>query len=129
MFFSLFCSFECSSSIKIFLLFQKMSVSFSDVRVAHDGEEALLACAEFAPHVILLDLGMPGMDGYEACRRIRNTPQGRIARIIAVTGWGQEEDRRKAAMAGFDVHLVKPVDPDTLMQLLQDAPRSATLDA
>jgi CheY-like chemotaxis protein len=92
-----------------------------DVRVAHDGEEAIRASDAFAPHTILLDLGMPGMDGYEACRRIRNTARGKNVRLIAITGWGQEEDRRKAASAGFDMHLVKPVDPDTLIALLHDS--------
>ena len=92
-----------------------------DVRVAHDGVEAIGVNDEFAPHAILLDLGMPGMDGYEACRRIRNAARGQNVRVIAITGWGQEEDRRKAAMAGFDLHLVKPVNPDTLLQVLHDS--------
>jgi len=91
------------------------------VRVAHDGEEAIRLCDEFRPHTILLDLGMPGVDGYEACRRIRSTPAGKNMRVIAVTGWGQEEDRRKAVLAGFDMHLVKPVNPDALAELLHDA--------
>jgi signal transduction histidine kinase/ActR/RegA family two-component response regulator len=92
-----------------------------DVFVAHDGEEAVRVADEFRPKTILLDLGMPGVDGYEACRRIRSTAAGKNMRVIAVTGWGQEEDRRKAILAGFDLHLVKPVNPDTLTQLLDDA--------
>ena len=96
-----------------------------DVRVAHDGESAIELAEQFRPQTIFLDLGMPGMDGYEACSRIRNAVWGKNIRLIAITGWGQEEDRRKSAMAGFDLHLVKPVDPGTLEQLLQDSRRAA----
>ena len=95
-----------------------------DVRVAHDGERAVQLASEFRPQTIFLDLGMPGMDGYEACRRIRAADWGRTMRLIAITGWGQDEDRRKSALAGFDIHLVKPVDPETLAELLAD-PRKA----
>jgi CheY-like chemotaxis protein/two-component sensor histidine kinase len=91
-----------------------------DVRVAHDGERALQLAEEFHPQTMLLDLGMPGMDGYEVCRRIRKAAWSRHMRLIAITGWGQDEDRRKSAVAGFDAHLVKPVDPETLAQLLRD---------
>ena len=69
---------------------------------------------------MLLDLGMPGMDGYEACRRIRKAAWSSNMRLIAITGWGQDEDRRKSADAGFDVHLVKPVNPEALARLLRD---------
>ncbi len=91
-----------------------------DVRVAHDGEKALQLAEEFHPQTMLLDLGMPGMDGYEACRRIRKAAWSRNMRLIAITGWGQDEDRRKSADAGFDVHLVKPVNPEALAHLLRD---------
>jgi CheY-like chemotaxis protein len=67
--------------------------------------------------MVLLDLGMPKMNGYEACRRIRDHAWGAHMTLIAVTGWGQEDDRRKSTAAGFDGHLVKPVDPETLEEL------------
>jgi len=82
----------------------------ADVRVVHDGESALDAFENFRPRVTLLDLGMPGMDGYEVARRIRARPDSEGAALIALTGWGQERDRRRTAEAGFDCHLIKPVD-------------------
>jgi signal transduction histidine kinase len=89
-----------------------------DVRMAYDGESALRLAEAHRPHTILLDLGMPGIDGYEVCRRIRLFPWGREIRIVAVTGYGQEGHRRKSSMAGFDQHLVKPVSAETLVELL-----------
>jgi PAS domain S-box-containing protein len=77
--------------------------------VAHDGEEALAMAAATPPDVVLMDLGMPRVDGYEACRRLRAAPGGHALRIVAVSGWGQVSDRRRSAEAGFDAHLVKPV--------------------
>ena len=68
---------------------------------------------------------MPGIDGYEVCRRIREVAWGKDVCLIAITGWGQDDDRRKSAMAGFDLHLVKPVNPETLAQLLRDSRRAA----
>lgn len=88
------------------------------VRQAHDGEEAVLAAAEFQPQVILLDIGLPKLNGYEVCRKIREQSGGKSIVIIAVTGWGQEDDRRKSNEAGFDRHLVKPVNPQALMKIL-----------
>jgi PAS domain S-box-containing protein len=88
------------------------------VRKAYDGEEALHVAAEFRPDIVLLDLGMPLVDGYEACRRIRGAPWGRDIFVIALTGWGQETDRRRTAEAGFDVHMVKPVQPANLLSLM-----------
>ena len=76
------------------------------------------AAERFRPDLLLLDIGMPCLDGYSACQRIREQPWGKAMRIIALTGWGQEEDRRQADAAGFDGHLVKPVAPATLQQLL-----------
>jgi PAS domain S-box-containing protein len=91
-----------------------------DVRVAHDGESALAALREHAPAAVLLDIGMLGMDGYEVARRICADAQGgRRPVLIAVTGWGQESDRRRAREAGFDHHLVKPVRLDQLQEILQ----------
>ena len=110
---------DAASSLAMFL--QLMG---HDVRVAHDGEKAIEIAEEYRPQTVFLDLGMPGTDGYEVCRRIRNASWGRNVRLIAITGWGQEEDRRKSAAAGFDVHLVKPVDPEALEDLLRD-PRKA----
>ncbi len=76
------------------------------------------AAAGFRPDVVLLDIGMPRLNGYEAARRIREQPWGEAVVLVALTGWGQEEDRRRSAEAGFDPHLVKPVDPAALEALL-----------
>jgi PAS domain S-box-containing protein len=89
-----------------------------DVQVAYDGPAALAAAPAFRPDAVLLDLGMPGMDGYEVCRRLRRMPELAEARVVAVTGWGQDADRRRSAEAGFDQHLVKPADPDVVRRLL-----------
>jgi PAS domain S-box-containing protein len=99
-------------------LVQLLRVEGHDVRIARSGSEAVLAATSDPPEVILLDLGMPGMDGYEAARWIRANPAARNTTIIAVTGWGQEEDRRRTREAGFNHHLVKPVDLDQLRELL-----------
>ena len=88
------------------------------LRVAFSGAEALRIAPDFDPHIVLLDIGMPGLDGYEVARRLRATAKGSALRIIAVTGWGQEADREKSRAAGFDVHLVKPVDPKELVRAL-----------
>jgi CheY-like chemotaxis protein len=90
-----------------------------EVRTAFDGAEALDVAGEFYPDVVLLDLGMPRMDGYEACRRLRAQPWGAGISVVAVTGWGREDDRRKTQSAGFDQHLVKPVAPDVIAQTLR----------
>jgi len=80
----------------------------------YDGQQALSMALAFRPDVVLLDIGMPGLDGYEVARRLREIKRGKPLRIIAVTGWGQEADRARSREAGFDVHLVKPVDPTVL---------------
>lgn len=85
-----------------------------DVATANDGAEAVEKAAVFAPEVVFLDLGMPGVDGIEAARRIRALPHGRQALLVALTGWGQAGDRERTEAAGFDHHLVKPVDPAIL---------------
>jgi two-component system, sensor histidine kinase len=87
-------------------------------RVAHDGEAALREADAFAPQVVLLDIGMPGMDGYEVARRLRRRPATRDAMLVAVTGWGQPQDRRRSREAGFDHHFAKPVDIGALTALL-----------
>jgi CheY-like chemotaxis protein len=93
------------------------------VKVTYDGTSALCEAEAFAPEIVLLDIGMPDIAGYEVCRRIRGLRSGGAMTVVAVTGWGQEEDRRRSAMAGFDQHLVKPVSPDALVQLVRDAPK------
>ena len=84
----------------------------------HDGEAAVLAAADFDPDVVLLDIGMPKLNGYQACRQIRDQPRGSTRILVACTGWGQADDRRKSHEAGFDQHLVKPIDPAALADLL-----------
>lgn len=86
--------------------------------LAYDGAEALEAVETHRPEVVLLDIGLPGMDGHEVCRRVREQPWGKDIVIIALTGWGQADDRRKSQEAGFNGHLVKPVDYDKLLELL-----------
>ena len=90
-----------------------------EIRTAADGIAAIEAAESFRPEVILLDIGLPRLSGYEACRRIRAQPWGRDMAVIALTGWGQEADKARALEAGFTLHLVKPVDPQELEQLLQ----------
>ena len=82
-----------------------------EVRVAHNGAEALAAAAAFNPDFAFLDIGMPKVHGYEVARRLRDMPATSECVLIAVTGWGQEDDRQRAREAGFDRHIVKPVDP------------------
>lgn len=91
----------------------------NDTCTAYDGEEAVAAAATFRPDVILLDIGLPKLNGYEACRRIRDEAGDRKILIVAQTGWGQEEDRQRARDAGFDHHIVKPVDFNKLEELLK----------
>ena len=90
----------------------------SEVRTANDGMEAVEVATAFRPDVILLDIGMPRLNGYEACRRIREQPWGEKIVLVALTGWGQDEDKRRSQEAGFTHHIVKPVDPDVLKKLL-----------
>lgn len=95
-----------------------LRVMGNEVITASDGLAAVEMAERFAPAVILLDIGMPVLNGLEACRRIRQQPGGKHATIVALTGWGQDEDRRLTTEAGFDHHLVKPVDPGVLARLL-----------
>jgi PAS domain S-box-containing protein len=95
-----------------------------EVHVAHTGPDALRAAATHRPHAAVLDIGMPGMDGYKVAQRIRGEAWGSHMTLIALTGWGQENDRRRAQHAGFDHHLTKPVDPTRLDQLLAMSDRS-----
>ncbi len=89
-----------------------------DTRTAFDGLDAVKAAAEVRPDVVLLDIGLPRLNGYDACRRLREQPGGEGMILIAVTGWGQEEDKLRAKEAGFNFHLIKPVDPAALEKLL-----------
>ena len=89
-----------------------------EVTVAHDGQEALAAFEKEPPDVALLDIGMPGLNGYEIARMIRRSPLGRSVMLIAVTGWGQENDKAQALRAGFNHHFTKPVEPDAIAALL-----------
>ena len=95
-----------------------LTLEGNETRTAHDGLEALDVAAAFRPDVILLDIGMPKLNGYEVCRSIRQQAWGKNMVVIALTGWGQEGDRRKSHAAGFDFHLIKPVDLDVLNKLL-----------
>ena len=90
----------------------------NDIHTAYDGQEGVDAAVELRPDVIVLDIGLPKLNGYEACRRIREQPWGKDVVMIAATGWGQRNDRLRANAAGFDHHLVKPVDPQALIDLL-----------
>jgi PAS domain S-box-containing protein len=90
-----------------------------ETRTAYDGLEAIQSAAAFQPNVILLDVGLPKMNGYEAARHIREQPWGGNVTLVALTGWGQEEDKRRAQEAGFDHHLTKPVKPADLQELLE----------
>jgi signal transduction histidine kinase/DNA-binding response OmpR family regulator len=88
-----------------------------EIRLAHDGPTALSVAESFHPEVVMLDIGLPGLDGYEVARRLRQRPGGGALLLIALTGYGQEDDQRRSREAGFDHHLVKPVDPHVLAQV------------
>jgi PAS domain S-box-containing protein len=96
-----------------------LAIEGHEVRVAFDGESALATLAEFHPDVALLDIGMPKMNGYELAARIRKQPWGEGIQLVAVTGWGQADDRQRALDAGFDAHFVKPVDITELQDFLK----------
>lgn len=93
----------------------------SDVQVVHDGARALATMESYRPDVVLLDIGMPGMDGFEVARQVRQRPEFNNVMLIALTGWGQAEDRNRTQAAGFDYHLVKPADITALQSLLISA--------
>lgn len=94
-----------------------------ETRTAFDGPGALAEALAFRPRVVLLDIGLPGMDGYEVARRMRELPGLRDVLLIAITGYGRDDDRARSKEAGFDHHLVKPVDPETLGRLLSGLSR------
>jgi CheY-like chemotaxis protein len=91
-----------------------------DVMVVATGEDALRAAKEFQPQVGMLDIGMPGMSGYALAEELRRHPDHSTMYLVAVTGWGLDDDRRKAIAAGFDAHVTKPADPDELNALLAE---------
>jgi two-component system, chemotaxis family, CheB/CheR fusion protein len=101
-----------------------LKLSGHDVRTEFDGASAVSAAASYSPDIILLDIGLPHLNGYEAAQRIRAAEaaapgeDGRRMLIVALTGWGQEDDRRRSRDAGIDAHLVKPVDPRELTRLI-----------
>jgi CheY-like chemotaxis protein/two-component sensor histidine kinase len=95
-----------------------LTLTGNEVLTASDGLQAVDVAAAFRPDVILLDIGMPKLNGYESCRRIRQQPWGEQPVIIAITGWGQDDDKRRSQEAGFNYHIVKPIDPDALEKLL-----------
>jgi PAS domain S-box-containing protein len=107
------------SAFMLTMLFKALKC---DAQAANSGEEALRKGKEDAPEVVIMDIGMPGMNGYQTCRRMRETSWGSKALIIALSGWGQDEDKRRSHEAGFDAHLVKPVDRETLLGILDQGP-------
>jgi CheY-like chemotaxis protein len=98
------------------------------VRHVGDGEAAVQVCGEFDPQLVLLDIGMPKVNGYDACRRIR-AASGKRRVIVAVTGWGQPQDHRRSQEAGFDRHLVKPIDIDALTEVIDSVDPAALAQA
>jgi CheY-like chemotaxis protein len=96
-----------------------LEISGHHVQTAYTGNEALELAESFAPHVVLLDIGLPDLSGYDLAQQARESPWGRELTLVAVTGWGQEEDRRRALAAGFDHHLVKPIAAEALEELLR----------
>jgi two-component system CheB/CheR fusion protein len=89
-----------------------------EVAYAYDGPSALETAEQWHPEAVFLDIGLPGMDGYEVAERLRGLPEAKHAVLIAITGYGQEDDRRRSRRAGIDHHLVKPVAPDALRSLI-----------
>jgi len=103
-------------------LAQLLELGGHEIHKAADGVQALEAATRVRPDLVLLDIGMPGMDGYEVARRIRSQPWGREATLVALTGWGQETDRKRSREAGFDSHCIKPLDLQHLFTLLDSLP-------
>src|SRR6478735_209973 len=104
-----------------------LSIMGHDTRTAHDGESAVATAESFLPQVVLLDIGLPKLNGYEVAQRIREQSWGTRMFLIAVTGWGQEEDRQRSSEVGLNVHMVKPVEPAALEKLLAELQQGPTL--
>jgi DNA-binding response OmpR family regulator len=100
-----------------------LSIMGHETRTAHDGESAVETAETFLPEVILLDIGLPKLNGYEVAQRIREQAWGASMFLIAVTGWGQDEDRQRSSEVGLNVHMVKPVEPAALERLLAELRR------
>ena len=103
-----------------------LTESGHDVRTAHDGPTALEAALDYRPDVVLLDIGLPGLDGFEVAKRIRQQPTLQNVVLVAMTGYGQESDRQRSQEAGFDHHLVKPADFEKVQQILATVSKKAT---
>jgi two-component system, OmpR family, response regulator len=113
---------DCTEPLSILL-----QATGHDTRVATEGEEAITLADQFQPSCVLLDLGLPLMDGYEVARRLRDRPYGSSLVLVALTGWAGKDVRSKTVEAGFDYHLVKPVDWNELEKIVQSvAPRAAS---
>ena len=106
---------------------ESMSMLFElwgyEVVCAFDGRAALETAVKYRPDAVFLDIGLPGMDGYQIAERLRELPEGTRAVLVAITGYGQDEDRRRSREAGIDHHLVKPVSPEALHELLDSLDR------
>jgi CheY-like chemotaxis protein/two-component sensor histidine kinase len=99
-----------------------LEITGNQTHIAHDGLEAVDMAEKVLPDLILLDIGLPKLNGFEVCRRIRQQPWGKNIVVVALSGWGQDQDRQKSKEAGFDQHFVKPVDEKTLLDLLASLP-------
>jgi CheY-like chemotaxis protein len=97
-----------------------LEITGHEVLTAHNGPAALDAARQFQPHIVLLDIGLPGMNGYEVAQRLRAQPGMEKALLVALTGYSQDDDRRRSQEAGFNAHLVKPADLETLQALFAD---------
>lgn len=97
-----------------------LSMMGHETRTAHDGEAAVASAEEFRPQVVLLDIGLPKLNGYEVAQRIRKEEWGASMFLVAITGWGQDEDRRRSEDVGMNLHLVKPVEPSALDRVLAE---------
>ena len=115
---------DCAASLAMLL-----NINGHETYTAHDGSEALRAAEQHRPEVVLLDIGLPKLNGYEACRRVRAQPWGKKMKLIAVSGWGQEHDRLRSREAGFDSHVVKPMSHAGLTELLRTGEESESVAA
>jgi DNA-binding response OmpR family regulator len=112
---------DAADSLSLFL-----KVAGYQTRVAYDGRTAVEMAEILKPAVVLLDLGLPYLNGHEVARRLRALPWGRSARLIALTGWGQKDDVLRSRQSGFDEHLTKPVDPEVLIERIMLLTRDQT---
>jgi CheY-like chemotaxis protein len=108
-------------------LAELLQLTGNETHIANDGASALEAAEKLRPDIIFLDIGLPRMDGHAVARAIRAEPWGARIRLVALTGWGQPEDRLRSDEAGFDRHLVKPVDFDVLERLIAETAERATV--